>query len=84
MGVCVLWIMIVLYLVGVADHYFVGNKKGPISVQIYTWMRRNTIIRQFGIIDYPLKWMKEETKSGIMSWKLQKNAKVIFVYWIIW
>lgn len=43
--------MIVLYLVGVADHYFVGNKKVPIIVQIYTWVRTNTIIRQFGIVD---------------------------------
>ena len=29
------------------------------------------------------KWTKAETKSGIMSWNLQKNAEVVFVYWNI-
>ena len=47
---CVLFIMIVLNLVGVVDHYFVGNKKGPISVQICAWMKRNTIIKRFGMV----------------------------------
>ena len=47
---CSLFIMIVLNLVGVVDHYFVGNKKGPISVQIYAWMKRNAIIKQFGMV----------------------------------